>query len=149
MKVLATTDGSPYSREALKRLGTLIPREGTELVLLAAYPSPGGGSFGMMGPPYVDYAQLAIQMHDEAKGFAEEGARILEAQGFTVAPKVAEGDPASVILDVAEQLKVDLVVVGSHGRTGLVRFFLGSVSSRIASHAPCSVLIVKNAETTK
>lgn len=146
MKVLTTTDGSPYSLEALRRLGTLIPREGTEVVLVAAYPNPGGGGFGMMGPPYVDYAQLGVQMHDEAKGFAEEGARILSEQGFKVEPKVAEGDPASVILDAAEQLKVDLIVVGSHGRTGLARFFLGSVSSRVASHAPCSVLIIKHTE---
>lgn len=149
MKVLATTDGSPFSLEALRRLDSLIPRDGTEIVLVAAYPSPAGGAFGMLGPPYVDYAQLTLQMHDEARGFAEEGARILEAQGFQVSPRVAEGDPASVILDIAEQLHADLIVVGSHGRTGLARFFLGSVSSRVAAHAPCSVLIVKHAHVAE
>ncbi|MNT75297.1 putative universal stress protein [compost metagenome] len=51
--------------------------------------------------------------------------------------------PADTILAVAEEEHVDLIVMGSHGRTGLGRFLLGSVSSQVSTHAPCSVLIAK------
>ena len=53
-----------------------------------------------------------------------------------------EGDPADAILDVAEETKADLVIVGNKGMTGARRFLLGSVPNKISHHAPCSVLIV-------
>lgn len=57
--------------------------------------------------------------------------------------EVVEGLPKESILDEAKNWKCDLIVVGSHGRTGLSRFFLGSVSAAIVSHAPCSVMVVR------
>ena len=54
-----------------------------------------------------------------------------------------EGDPADAILDVAEEEKADLIVVGNKGMTGAKRFLLGSVPNKISHHAPCSVLIVR------
>ena len=53
------------------------------------------------------------------------------------------GDPGSVTAQVAEELKAALVVVGSHGRTGISHFLLGSVAERVSRMAPCPVLIVK------
>lgn len=143
MKVLATTDGSEFSYAALRRLGELVPAQGTEVLLLGVYPSPAPGALGLMGPPYVDYASLAEQMRRETEQFLDEAQKLLVAGGFQVRPKMIEGDPANAILNLAEQESVDLIVVGSHGRTGLSRFLLGSVSSRVVSHAACSVLVIK------
>jgi len=56
---------------------------------------------------------------------------------------VVEGHPANEILSMAEEWNADLIIVGSHGRQGIKRFLLGSVSSAIVSRAPCSVLVVK------
>ena len=53
------------------------------------------------------------------------------------------GDPKSKIIDAAEQWHADLIVLGSHGRTGLERFLMGSVSDAVARHAPCSVEVVR------
>lgn len=144
MKVLATTDGSEFSLEALRRLGTLLPTAGTEVLLLAVYPSPQAGALTMIGPPYIDYTELQAQVRQEVGGYLAEGTKILAEQGFTVKTEIHEGDPAGTILDRAEEAHVDLVVVGSHGRSGLARFFLGSVSQRVVSHARCSVLVVKH-----
>lgn len=146
MKVLATTDGSEFSLEALRRLGALVPREGTEVQLLTVYPSPQAGALTMIGPPYIDYTELTEQVRKEAEDFATQGAQILTEQGFQVVTAVREGDPAATILDFAAAAAVDMIVVGSHGRSGLARFFLGSVSSRVVSHAHCSVLVVKHSQ---
>ena len=54
-----------------------------------------------------------------------------------------EGDPADAILDVAEEVKADLIVVGNKGMTGARRFLLGSVPNKVSHHAPCSVIIVR------
>lgn len=145
MKVLATTDGSDCSRLALSRLGTLIPVPDADVLLMAVYPGPTTGALGLAGPPYIDYTAYADQVRAEAERFAQEGQALLTPQGFRVRILVQEGDPASAILDVAVQEGSDLIVVGSHGRTGLARFFLGSVSSRVVAHAACSVLVVKGA----
>ena len=54
-----------------------------------------------------------------------------------------EGDPADAILDVAEELGADLIVVGNKGMTGAKRFLLGSVPNQVSHHAPCAVMIVR------
>lgn len=56
---------------------------------------------------------------------------------------VEQGRPDAVIVDVARSRGADLIVVGSHGRTGLKRLFMGSVSERVIGHAPCPVLVIK------
>jgi len=53
------------------------------------------------------------------------------------------GDPRSALVDEARQEHADLIVVGSHGRSGLSKLLLGSVASHVVAHAPCSVLVVK------
>jgi nucleotide-binding universal stress UspA family protein len=64
----------------------------------------------------------------------------------TIDELVVDGDPKSKILDLAQEWEADLIVMGSHGRRGLERLFLGSVSLAVLSHALCSVMIVKLAE---
>jgi nucleotide-binding universal stress UspA family protein len=54
-----------------------------------------------------------------------------------------EGDPADAILDVAEEKRADLIVVGNKGMTGARRFLLGSVPNKVSHHAPCNVMIVR------
>jgi len=69
--------------------------------------------------------------------------KILEDAGFHVATAIEEGDPRTKLIDAASEWHADLVMVGSHGRTGLDRLLMGSVSEAIARHAPCSVQIVR------
>jgi len=54
-----------------------------------------------------------------------------------------QGDPADAILNVAEEIKADLIVVGNKGMTGARRYFLGSVPNKVSHHAPCSVMIIR------
>lgn len=144
MKILATTDGSEYSEAALRQLGRLVSGKESEILLMIAIPRPDAGLIGTVGPPYVDYHVLAQQMRTEAQAMLKKGEAVLKEAGFSPRLVFREGDPAEQILQVAREEAVDLIVVGSHGRTGFQRFLLGSVSDKVASHAPCSVVIIKN-----
>jgi nucleotide-binding universal stress UspA family protein len=80
-----------------------------------------------------------------AEGYAEEfvketAAKLLDSQ-YTVSTKVAIGNPAGVVEEMAQS--ADLVLVASHGRTGLDRFLLGSVSHSIVHHVTCPVLVIR------
>jgi nucleotide-binding universal stress UspA family protein len=67
----------------------------------------------------------------------------LRAAGFATESRLPTGDPREVLLRLVEDERVDLIVMGSHGRTGLAKLLLGSVSSHVVTHAHCSVLVVK------
>ncbi len=67
----------------------------------------------------------------------------LRSKNLKVTTTVEQGDPKSKIIDAASKWRADLIVVGSHGRTGLEHFLLGSVSEAVARHAGCSVEIVR------
>jgi nucleotide-binding universal stress UspA family protein len=66
-----------------------------------------------------------------------------KAAGIEVTTHPVEADPADAILNVAEETKADLIVVGNKGMTGTRRFLLGSVPNNVSHHAPCSVIIVR------
>lgn len=146
MRVLATTDGSAYSLEALKQLGQFVPKQ-AELLLLSVYPNPYMMALPAAGLGPVNLVPLEDQFRREAESFAADGKALLNQAGFErVRPMVREGDPAGTILDVAAAEGVELIVVGSHGRTGLLRFLLGSVAYHVVQHAPCSVLVIKHSQ---
>jgi universal stress protein A len=76
----------------------------------------------------------------------------LEARLFKVVPKcfdgqcehyLLEGEPAREVVQFAEREHVDLIVLGTHGRTGLARVLMGSVAENVVRRAPCPVLVVK------
>jgi nucleotide-binding universal stress UspA family protein len=69
--------------------------------------------------------------------------RATRAGVSAVQTEARQGDAADAILDVAEEQRADLIVVGNKGMTGAKRFLLGSVPNKVSHHAPCSVLIVR------
>jgi len=73
----------------------------------------------------------------------EAAAGSAEQQNVKVNTHPREGEAADAILDVAEELGADLIVVGNKGMTGARRFLLGSVPNKISHHAPCGVLIAR------
>jgi universal stress protein A len=69
--------------------------------------------------------------------------------GIAVEHRLEHGDPEAVILAVAEEIGADLIVMGTHGRTGLRRLLMGSVAEHIVRHAPCPVLTVRNPQAVE
>lgn len=89
--------------------------------------------------------ELVTQAHDWARLSVNRAKDILSRAGLTVSDgdSVPVGDPRLVILDTATRWQADLIVLGSHGRRGIDRFLMGSVSEAVAVHADCSVRIVR------
>ena len=69
-----------------------------------------------------------------------------ECKGLEIEEVIAHGDAASEIVRVARERKVDLIVIASHGRTGLGRILFGSTAESVVRHAPCPVLVVKQTQ---
>ena len=90
------------------------------------------------------YAQELERIQSDAKAEVERLAERASAQsGLVVVPIFRAGSAWPEVVDYAKEESADLVVVGSHGRTGLRRVFLGSVAENVVRHAPCSVITVK------
>ncbi|MBI6545532.1 MAG: universal stress protein [Cyanobacteria bacterium NC_groundwater_1444_Ag_S-0.65um_54_12] len=144
MKIMVATDGSEYSRAALAALDKLLPLQEAEVILLTVVPWPVGGDISsLLGPPYVDYSQLEQQIQSEGEHRLAAGKAILQSGGILPQTVLLKGDPATEILEYAQQQRPDLIVVGSHGRKGFQRLLLGSVSGKVVNDASCPVLIVK------
>jgi nucleotide-binding universal stress UspA family protein len=138
--IVVGTDGSKTAEEAVRQGIDLASREGARLHLVAAYPDPqvlrekftGGAT-----TQPVDLRGVAIGVLKRAEHGVPKG---VELETYA-----REGDPADVIIQVANEQEADLIIVGSSGLTGIRRFLLGSVSSKVSHHAPCSVMIVRRA----
>lgn len=145
MKVLIGYDGSEESDQALAGLARAgLPAEAEALVATVTTPWPDlspeimvGASFGFPA------AALAEQGLAEARELAEKGARRLARifPSWRIRGEAIVGRPAQGLLEMAESWKADLVVVGSHGRGGLRRLALGSVSLRVLHHAKSGVRV--------
>jgi nucleotide-binding universal stress UspA family protein len=75
--------------------------------------------------------------------WAARGEKLLQEAGVTAEARVVLGDPREILLEIAKKEHANLLVVGSHGRSSLPELRLGSVTSHLVAHAPCSVLVVK------
>ena len=87
--------------------------------------------------------QWMVNPREDVDATLEDAAEVAKEDGVAVEVHARQGDPADAILDVAEETKADLIVVGNKGMTGARRFLLGSVPNKVSHHAPCSVLIIR------
>ena len=95
--------------------------------------------------------ELTTQARDRARAAVEMAKDILTRAGLALdsGESIPFGEPRGVILDTAKEWEADLIVLGSHGRRGLDRFLLGSVSEAVATHAGCSVLVIRGRQHAK
>jgi nucleotide-binding universal stress UspA family protein len=141
-RICCPIDFSDASRAAMEVAGDLARRFGADLVLLHAYPIPGytfpDGSVVASPKMMQDLAEQA-QRHLEA--WREDAERVVGAARVTT--EKAVGEPASEIVSFAQSRGVDLLVLGTHGRTGLEHALMGSVAERVVRKARCPVLTVR------
>jgi len=144
MHVLIATDGSSLSVDAARRGTTLLGRPEKVTLLTVVSEIPGDDAGGFEGSVYTPEEQ-EVEWDAEMKEAADELARTAQAlTGAEVIKRVEVGDVPSTICRLAEEVGADVIVVGSHGRSGIKRFFLGSVSEHVVRHAPCPVLVVRD-----
>jgi nucleotide-binding universal stress UspA family protein len=92
---------------------------------------------------YVELPGLREQLFDEATRRLEEMARRSAAAGIPATLEVAVGRPAPVMNEIAKARGTDLIVMGTHGRSGVAHLLIGSVAERVVRTAPCAVLTVR------
>ena len=139
MKILMGIDDSKFSGDVLQAVITQFRPEHIEVRVLHVL-QPSAPAPPQMAPGY------APELDDQKKPAHELVERIaseMRCAGFKVETAVEVGDIREKIIDAGEEWGADLIVVGSHGRSGIPRFLLGSVAEFVARHAECSVEIVR------
>lgn len=139
MKILVAHDGSDYSDKALKKGAAIAKKEDASISVITVVPD-----LGLTDELGDDYTKsLYNTLTDEAEKLMKAIQDDLSKSLKDVKTEVRFGSPAEIIVDMAKDGKVDLLVVGSHGKHGAKKFYLGSVSSKVVEHTPCDVLVVK------
>lgn len=147
MRILLAVDDSEFSKAATEMLMNAIKPEHTEVHIFHVVESiklmPPAYSFGTGVAFAEDYTSILQEWRSQGEALVSRTAKALQAAGFTTKTIVREGDAKTSILEYADEWHPDLIIIGSHGRKGLDRFLLGSVSDAVARHAQCSVQIVR------
>lgn len=143
MKIMLATDGSEYSHRALAQTTVLASAMAAEvLVVLVSQIVLVSGSGSLLPVPDTS---MELPSSEDATRILADAASTLQMQGIQAKPRHLVGHAiAETLLEEAERWNPDLIVVGAHGRTGVVRFLMGSVSSDLVQHARCSVMVVKD-----
>ena len=140
-KILVGTDFSEASDEARRVAIEVARRLGAELEIVHVEEPLPAYAFSEGALP--DLPRLQEEVRIWAERQLEDLARGARASGVSTTTAVLLGVPASAIVEAARTARADLIVVGTHGRTGLERVLLGSVAERVVRNAPCAVLTVR------
>ncbi len=136
--ILVGIDDSEFSKSALIEVSNWVKRNGGKIVLVHAV--------------YFDEEEFSIASEQLEKRFeigkkvCIQRKKILSSEfglNGNVESLVCEGEPPDVIVDIAKEKKADLIALGTYGRKGLRRLFMGSVTSGVIVNSPCDVLVVK------
>jgi len=141
--IVVGTDGSGTATQAVREAVDMAKAVGATLELVSAYAPVSEARLRAERRDAPEDVQWAINPRQEVEVSLNDAAEIAREAGVKVNTYAREGDPADAILDVAEEQKSDLVILGNKGMTGAKRFLLGSVPDKVSHHAPCSVLIVR------
>jgi len=133
--ILIATDGSRYSKAAAAKAIDFAKSYGGELRIVSVVDVP---------PEFYAEAPNALdEMITKAKGYAKDLKMQAESAGIKADPFVGEGEAYRFISDLAIKQKANTIIMGSHGRTGLKRLLMGSVTEKVIGHSPCPVLVAR------
>ncbi len=139
-RILVPVDFSEHADAVIEWGAHLAEEHGSEVVLLHAYHLP--VEFQQLEGAYLPpdfWTSVKREAEQSLSRFVEQ----LRARGLDVDARVREGYPATVIVEEAKGLPADLVVIGTHGLSGLTHLLLGSIAERVVQKAHCPVLTVK------
>ena len=141
--IVVGTDGSQTATEAVRQAVDLAKQINAKIELVSAYEPVSDSRLREERTEAPQDVQWSINPREDVDSTLSDAAEIAKEAGVQVEEHARQGDPADAILDVAEEQKADLIIVGNKGMTGAKRFLLGSVPNKVSHHAPCSVLIIR------
>ncbi len=136
-KILVPTDGSDFAKDAQLHALFLAKVSGAEIIALSV--SENHFINGISVSEEIE--QINQILEDRCKKDLQEF-EDMNDEGVKISSVIKEGSPAKTILEVAEEEDIDLIVIGSSGKSGFDRFILGSVSDKVVNAAKCPVLVV-------
>lgn len=148
MKILVATDGTEHSREALDAVSKLNLSDGDEIKVISVIDMAVPMTVDLYGGflPAATEIETAVRKNIEAT--ADEAGLYLKDKisndKIYISTETLSGSPESRIVETAEEMPADMIIVGSHGYNRWERLLLGSVSDSVIHHAPCSVLVVRS-----
>ena len=142
-RIVVGTDGSDTASEAIRQAIEMAKLSQAKLEIVSAYEPISGDRLRDESAELPGDVQHTVNPREDVNLILENAAGEAKQADVDVITHPREGDPADAILDVAEEHKADLIVVGNKGMTGAKRFLLGSVPNKVSHHAPCDVLIVR------
>ncbi len=144
-KIVVGTDGSDSAAIAVQRAMEMAKLTGAELHIVSAYRPvslSGVAIASGAGAGTFDAEAVNQSVAAQAKLVCEHAATNARRDGVKVEMHSVPGEPADVLVGVAQDTGADLIVVGNRGMSGARRFVLGSVPNKVSHHSPCSLLIV-------
>ncbi len=152
MKIVLAIDGSDFSKVAIDELAALSLPTGTEVCILNVFENPmlaAPGALPLGGTLGNYYEEAVSNAKKSAEDIVNDASKSLRDKNdaLSITTAVVDGLPKSAILEKAEAFNADLIVVGSQGHGAFSRFLLGSVSQSLATHADCSVMIVRKRDS--
>ena len=149
-RVLYASDFSPASLVAFPHAVRLARLSGAELTIFHVLPAP--ATFFEIDGGYVPqeiWDDIYARARADASAEADRLIKQAVESGVRASVALVDGGRAEeAIVQAATELKADLIVLGTHGRTGVAKFFLGSVAARVVATAPCPVLTVRSVPST-
>jgi nucleotide-binding universal stress UspA family protein len=141
-QIVVGFDGSRSSRRAINFLNTFPLHPDCEICIASMVTAPEAGGF-LPGPLRHEIEAICREERQHAEKGLAEVAKILQSAGRKVVTEIHAAEPASGLLQLAEERQADLMVVGAQGTSEVEQFLLGSVSDKILRNAHCSVLVVR------
>lgn len=136
-KILVPTDGSEFAKKAQKHALFLSKVSGAEIIAVSVTENNFVNGLPLDDEVYQLNQILKERSEENLKEFDE-----LNNDDLKITHVIREGSPAKVILEVAEEENIDLIVMGSSGKSGFDRFIMGSVADKVVNSAKCAVLVV-------
>jgi len=150
MKILLATDGTKYAEAAAQMLAKINLTAGDEVKVISIVDAQVPLAIDVYGGYLPDTTELEKATKDNAEkvveGTSKKVNEMLAGTNVAVTSDVLYGTAESRIVETAEEMHADLIVIGSHGYKAWERMLLGSVSNSVVHHAPCSVLVVRTNE---
>lgn len=147
MKILFATDGAKQSDAAIEMLRHFALSDGDEIRIVSVVDMAVPMAIDIYGGYLPDTADLEKTARENAQklleGAADRIRSLFEGKNLAISTEVLFGSPESRIVETAEAVHPDIIVLGSHGYSRWERLLLGSVSDSVVHHAPCSVFIVR------
>lgn len=143
-QILVPTDFSTYSDKALKEAIDIAKQYGSTIHLLHVN--------SLVQQCAVDYCMTSAMVEDlekqtdetAQKKIKEEIDKFPDSKAVTIIPEVKKGTPYEEILKDQVEKNIDLIVIASHGTTGLLHYFMGSVAEKVTKGAKCQILLLRN-----